>query len=456
MNITAQRKKKRSFRDFSPRAIVQSFFLTAVFFIENNLTSHAAACAFGFLFSFIPILMMIAAVLVHFLHASADSLAAIFGADGVFQAALGESEILSRLSTIRGTRQFEIVAGGFTVWMARNFFNSVSSSLRQIYKTRSVSRPVMNQIIVFAEELLVVSTSAALIFATTTAQTIFSIPLPPEIATKISDIVAKIAQTLSYPLTPILWLKKPAAKAAIFLAPYVYICFFTLAMYKSAGGSSRPSLRLAFCSSALCTAVFAAVQRAMSIFINVNRYNLVYGVFSRFIVMLLGVYVFFVLFLFFAEFMFVIQFFDDLLLGELYLLQNRDLTSFFHSLRYRIFVLPDYFLRPRKKISARIFSAGETVYRAGDEPKAAFYIAEGSAESEGNGGKSILSRGSFFGEMSCVLKKPRDNTVIAREHTVAVEIGAEEFSALIQKNSEASFRLLEQIGAYFSRIYSEK
>src|SRR5574344_2241430 len=48
----------------------QSIYLTLVFYIQNNLYNCAAACAFGFLFSVIPVVMMVLAVLVRFLHAS--------------------------------------------------------------------------------------------------------------------------------------------------------------------------------------------------------------------------------------------------------------------------------------------------------------------------------------------------------------------------------------------------
>ena len=443
---TTEKKKTRSFRDFSPRVILQSSFLTAVFFIENNLTTCAASCAFGFLFSFIPILMMIAAILLHFLHASSDSISILLGADSFFSSALPSFDIIEKIASIRGTEKFEIVVVAFTIWMARNFFNSISSSLRQIYKARSVSRPVMNQIIVFAEELLVVGSAAILIFLSSTAQTIFSIPILPEIVGRLSQIV---------PIKSLEWLSVPTARIAIFLAPYIYICFFITAMYKSAGGGQRPSLRLSLSSALFCTLVFMAVQKAMSVFINVNRYNLVYGVFSRFIVMLLGVYVFFILFLFFAQFMFVVQFFDDLLLGELYLLQSRDRTAFFPKLRYKIFVEPDYFLKGRKSLFPHNFERGAIIYTAGSEALSAFYIAKGSVELSSAKEKNVLSKGSFFGEMSCVLKKPRDNTAKACENTIIIEIASEQFLSLLQKNSEASQKILEQIGAYYARIYGD-
>ena len=448
-------RTRRNFRDFSPRAAVQAFFLTTVFFIENNLTSHAAACAFGFLFSFIPIFMIIAAILVQLLHASADSIAVIFGANGIIPTAIPMNEILDRIASIRVSGHFEIAIAVFTVWLSRNFFNAVSVSLRKIYKKRLTSRPVVNQFVVFAEEMVVILAIAALIFFSTTARTLFSLSLPSEIKALFADIASPLSAIFGNPFSHFLWLAKPAAQITMILVPYICVFVFIAVMYKAFASGSGPSLRLSVFSAGLCTVVFFAVQKLMSAFININRYDLVYGVFSRLIVMLLGVYVFFVLFLFFAQFMFVLQFFDDLLLGELYLLQERNLTAFFARIRYKIFVLPDYFLRPKKHLETCTFLPGEKIYSAGDFADSAFYIASGRVEIFGENEKSELAKGSFFGEMSCVLKKRRDNTVIASEKTIVVKISAAGFSELIHKNSEVSRKVLEQIGVYFAKIYGE-
>jgi len=53
---------------------------------------------------------------------------------------------------------------------------------------------------------------------------------------------------------------------------------------------------------------FWIAVRFMILFLDKNKYNLIYGVFSHMIVILLEVFVFFILFLLFAEFIYVIQF----------------------------------------------------------------------------------------------------------------------------------------------------
>ena len=143
-------------KNISPRAILQALFMAGGLFFENNLISFAASCTFGFLFSFIPIVMMIAVFLLHFLHASTDSLIALFGADSIFFNVISAKSILSVIDSFRSFGRFEVVMSLFMMWMARNFFNSVSTGIHHIYKEKVKSRPIINQIIVFGEEIFIV------------------------------------------------------------------------------------------------------------------------------------------------------------------------------------------------------------------------------------------------------------------------------------------------------------
>ena len=220
-------------------------------------------------------------------------------------------------------------------------------------------------------------------------------------------------------------------------------------MYK--GREKKISTSLSAFSALLCTVAFLVAQKFMQIFININRYNIVYGVFSRLIVMLLGIYVFFMLFLYFAEFMFVVQFFDELLLGELYLLQGGNMTTMAAKIRYAIFVQPDYFFTAMP--AAKVFSDGEIIYRADEIAENTYYIAQGSVKIEHGGEESVLKRGCFFGEMSAVVGKTRDNTARSFGSATVVVISKDQFINLMHRNKEVARKVFEQISVYFSRIY---
>ena len=114
-------------KNISPRAILQALFMAGGLFFENNLISFAASCTFGFLFSFIPIVMMIAVFLLHFLHASTDSLIALFGTDSIFFNVISAKSILSVIDSFRSFGRFEGVMSqpdnkpNYSVW-GRDFY----------------------------------------------------------------------------------------------------------------------------------------------------------------------------------------------------------------------------------------------------------------------------------------------------------------------------------------------
>jgi len=453
MNIfttNLSREIAKFFDKITIRATVQAFFIAVALFFENNLISFAASCTFGFLFSFIPIVMMIAVFLLHFLHASSDTLVALIGTDSFFSNMISVKSVLSTIDSFHGVGRFELVMLFFMAWMARNFFNSISTGIHHIYKDKITPRPVMNQIVVFGEEIFVVIVSAFLLFLSGTTKNISNLPVLFEIQSFISLHLPKFR----YIIGIVEIIKKPLTKFLIVSLPYIYICAFCAVMYKGTGRERKIPVYLSFFSAVLCTTTFGITQKLMSIFININKYNVVYGVFSRLIVMLLGIYVFFILFLFFAELMFVVQFFEELLLGELFLLQNRDRTSFFSRLRYDIFVLPDYLLKRNESVLN--LSDGNILYTSGEKAEFAYYIVEGSVSVKHAKDESILKQGCFFGEVSVILGKNRDNTAKIRGKTTLIAIDKSRFYNLLHKNSFVSHKVLEQICVYFSEITRQK
>ena len=434
-------------KNISPRAILQALFMAGGLFFENNLISFAASCTFGFLFSFIPIVMMIAVFLLHFLHASTDSLIALFGADSIFFNVISAKSILSVIDSFRSFGRFEVVMSLFMMWMARNFFNSVSTGIHHIYKEKVKSRPIINQIIVFGEEIFIVIVSSLLLFLSSTTKTVFNLPILFEIQSFISLHLPQFR----YIIEIVEIIKRPLTRFVIVVLPYLYIGGFCTVMYKGAGRERKIPLYLAVCTAFLCTFSFFIVQKCMAIFININKYNVVYGVFSRLIVMLLGIYVFFMLFLFCAELMFVMQYFKELFLGELYVLQDRDRTRLLSKLRYKIFVFPDYLLQ--KEVNVLYLADKEVLYRAGDKAEYAYYIARGSVKIVHEDGESVLKQGSFFGEVSLTLGKTRDNFATANGDATLIAFDKKNFTKLLYRNSFVSQKVLEQISVYCSEQY---
>ena len=95
---------------------------------------------------------------------------------------------------------------------------------------------------------------------------------------------------------------------------------------------------------------------------------------------------------------------------------------------------------------ARTFAAGDVVFREGDAGDALFVLAKGEVEVVANGvgadplPLALLSAPEAFGEMSLIDREVRSATVRARTACVALQLGAENFTAF-RKRSRDGFTL---------------
>lgn len=126
--------KKRSKKTFTLVTFLQSIYLSVSFFISNDLITYSAACAFGFLFSFIPLVMMILVVLIRILHANPKTVVDILNINPVMEYFFSIKNIADSIMQIKTITNFEIVMGIATIWLARRFFSYVMVSVRKIFK----------------------------------------------------------------------------------------------------------------------------------------------------------------------------------------------------------------------------------------------------------------------------------------------------------------------------------
>lgn len=408
------------------RTLLQELFLTYSFFIQNDLLTYASSCAFGFLFSFIPVVIMTAAILIRILHASPDILHKLFSSDIFASSTLDLPEIVNSFLQVEGSILFEVVIGVSLLWMARRFFNSVVKGLHCIFHMESKRRPVVWQMGIILGEVLLVVVLALLIFVFTTAESLMSTDL-------LRQIIPQFVRDASS------WLLR-------FVPAGLMFCF--VAVTFRVGSGTKPSGILCMVLSAACTLLFSGFLFVFSYFVDMTRYNLIYGILSNSIVLLLEVFTFFILFLFFAQGIFVHQFFDQLLLAELYLLPSRDSIKFSAAIRRMMFIKPDYFIR--NKSSLITCPAGSVIFSEGDESNDVFYVAEGSVRLTKTNRIAYCDRGGFFGEFSCILARSRDITAIAETDVKILRVEADTFTAMLEKNPAASRKALAQISAYFA------
>lgn len=416
-------------KKISLRTGIQETFLTCTFFMQNDLITYASACAFNFLFSLLPVIIMTATVLIRILHASPDILQNIFNYEISLSAAIDLPGVIYSFLETKGSLFFNIIIGVSLFWMARRLFNSVMLGIRCIFHTEVKSRPLITQLIVLAGEVLLVVILALLIFLFATAKSVLS-------SSVLVQVIPQLLQTIS-------------ARLLQFVPAGLMFSFVTI-IYRAASGT-KPSGITCILASAACTSVFFAFKAVFSLFVDMAKYNLIYGVLSNGIVLLLEVLTFFILVMFFAQFVFVHQFFDQLLLAELYLLPGKNDCSPVSVIRRIMFIKPDYFIRRTPALI--VLQPGSIIYREGDDSTDVYYISEGSVQLSSQSRNNIThyGRGAFFGERACILSQPRDATATAETILKIIKVSGETFTAMLNKNPAAGKKALSRISAYFAR-----
>jgi membrane protein len=190
----------------------------------------------------------------------------------------------------------------------------------------------------------------------------------------------------------------------------------------------------------------------MGMFLNINRYNLVYGVLSRLIVLLLEVYIFFIYILFFAQFIYVIQYLNNLLLGELYLLPKQSKKGFFSVLKRKLFINPNYIIN-HESDNFRSFEKGKIIFTEQEVSDAVYYIVSGSVQLSRGSQVSIRGKGQFFGETGCIFSVPRKGEATALTNCKLLRISAEKFWELIDTNPRITGKALSDTSDYFRNLY---
>mgnify|MGYP002624472214 CR=1 FL=1 len=415
----------------------QSIFLNVKFFLQNRLLSYAGACSFSLLFSFIPVFMLVVVVLIRILHASPDVVSSIFGAFPELEEYFPSETVIRSVQSAQKVGAFEFLIGIFVFWMARRFFASIFDSMQNIFRAKAKRKAMRSQFLMLFVEAVSVCVSAAVIFAYISLETLAQLPA-------LSHVFVRI------PVLSIFF----NGFFSIFVRhlPNILIFAVVLTMYKTVPGT-KPRFRLCLLAAFLCTLSFGVFRFFLHLFLNTANYNLIYGMLGQVIITLMDIFFFFTFFLFFAQYIFVCQFFDELLVGELYLLPKREEVGFLGAAKLILFIRADFLLAENKDVIS--LSDGDFLFSFGDESDFAFYVADGTIIEERRGSKEAFSRGDFLGEVGCVLQKKRDSAAFSKGSSRVIKINSKTFRLLARKNSEIAHKVLSHISSYFDQFALE-
>lgn len=431
------KKEKKSPRRWTWISILQNLYLTTIFYMDNDLFSYASSCTFGFLFSFIPVLMMILTVLLRVLHLDPQAISDLISSLGVFSQSIDLNSLVSSITNMKTISIFDIVLAFSIIWMARRFFNSVNLSLNRIFRHQMPKQPmlkqsILRQVLTIAGELILVIIGAAAIFCFIAIRTVLGSETILNMLPDFSNFLMKLLSIMSKTLPNVL----------IFLVSFLCYRFWS---------RTKPTNFSCLVGASSVTLVFWIFRKFMGLFINVNRYNLVYGVLSSTIVVLLEAYFFFIIFLYAAQDIFTGQFFDTLLLGELYLLPKQEEKGIWSTLTRMLFIRPDYLLHFTENVILK--RSGEYIYQKGEANSDAFYIVSGTVRVFTENRTQYLVKGDFFGEEASLFKEVREENARALTDAKLVRISEDTFLELLEKNPKVSLKALSKISNYFARFY---
>lgn len=409
----------------------QIVYLTARGFFQNNLGMCASACTLGFIFSFIPLVMLILTLFIGILHASpavlegfsvlVANITPVFDVNGYING-LKDGFVLNWVNFFLAV---------FVIWMARKMFLSIIQSLSKIFNTVAPARPVINQLLTFAGEVLIVVIVAAAFFAAFLTRQIFKLPVFERISS----------------LSPILF--SHLSNFLVNLVLYVIIFSMTVVAYKI-GSGTKPKTRLCLLAALLCTASFYVAITVISVFMNRANYNTIYGVLGNIIILLFEVYIFFNLFLVFAQMIFTVQFFHSNLLSELYLLPAQNPQNIDDLLRRAIFITPSALMTQE---NMETFFPGQEIFKNGENASCVYYLVSGSVKEERNESVKFRSEGSFFGDLDFMIDSIHHSSAAAVSECKVIKISSEDFSELLDKNPKAALKAMSKLSRYAAKIY---
>jgi len=412
----------------------QKFYMTCSNFLSNNLWESASSCSFGFIFSFIPLTLIIIAVLTGILKVSPGIYNWVMNIVDAVKPFFDITPFLENLMQNKAVHMVDIVLAFWVIWMARKMFLSVMQAMTKIFRSVSKRKTWFNQLFIFILEFIIVFLIAAVIIAAFIFNQILSASVLME---HINDLLPFFITRSSHNI--------------LALVMYAVIFISTVCVFKVSSGTNPPTLLCIF-YGALSTACFFLLSFFINKFMNLTNYNIIYGTISTLVILMMKVYFFFVIFLFFAQMIYVTQYFDILLQSQIYLLPAREDNGWLNALRRIMFINPTSL---KTKENTVLYKAGDIIYEEGGRSDKVYYLRSGSITESSSSRLVHYKSGDFFGDTQCILNQPRLGTAIAQQDCKLIVFSDAEFKELMQRSPVAATKAVSKISEETSATETE-
>lgn len=390
----------------------QFVFLTLSNFSKNNLWESASSCSFGFVFSFIPITLIITTFLVTILRVSPSVLQYVMSFADEIKSIVDITPVINNLLKVNSIKFMDFFLAVWVIWMARKMFLSIIQAMTRIFGSVNQRKSFFNQLMTFISEFTLVLIFAAVILVTFVLNRILRLPIFEYILNSFPSIFRYKSNLL------------------VMIVMYVMLFIYVLYVYKVLSGT-KPMFKRCVFYAALNTGTFFVFSYFINKFLNVTNYNIIYGTISTLVVLMMKVYFFFVIFLFYAQMIYVSQFFDSLLIAEIYLLPSRKKT-----VPIKLLQKASLFDLEVLKHTGKTFSVnkGEVIFSKSLNCDKVFYLKKGSVTELTDLLTVDYDEGNFFGEISCIINQFQRGTAMANTDCTVIEFDSEFFRTVVSQN----------------------
>jgi len=410
----------------------QMLYLTISNFTKNALWESAAACSFGFIFSFIPITLIIFTVLVGIIQIYPNIYNFIINFAKEIQNIVNIMPLLDKLMQIRSVKSFNIFLAVWVIWMARKLFNSIIIAMSKVFRSVSKRKSWFNQLLTFIIEFSITLIIAVILIAAFAFTQILSLPFFQTILSNFPILVKQSSHNIGI------------------LILYFVLFVSTVIAYRIISGT-KPLLRRCIFYALLSTVSFFVVSFFINLFMNVTNYNAVYGTISSLVLLMMKVYIFFILFLFCAQMIYVSQFFETLLRSEIYQLPGYDSKGVGNYLRRFLFINPSEI---QTEMNTVYLKTGQVLYTSDQKVSFVYFIKKGAVSEASDKGFTLRSQGSFLGDVQCILNQNYQCTATALADCELISFTSEEFMQIIEKSHHAARKAISKISEYTATAYN--
>ncbi|MDR1126666.1 MAG: YihY/virulence factor BrkB family protein [Treponema sp.] len=389
------------------KEIGQSVWLCLIDFGKNGLANHAAAGAYGFLLSLTPAMLVAASVFsAIFPHLKTADLLGEIVFLGFSQNAFDIEGTIIRFLTNFNTGLVGVFSLASMFWAAIVLAFSIQRGLNSIFTDKKPINTLKSWLIPLCLELAVIA--IVIIFALSA------------------------------------YLTHAFMKQWLFSAfCFVGLGVLTFGVY-CAVPNSPPKWKSALFGATLCVVSYAFILVFPNLFINHERYYLIYGRLGGLISLLARVYFFFLFFFIGAQFAFTVEFLDVLLFTKL-IAVNMDEKGWRKPLFIERFLFSSVEGRLWKYRCS--YKKGETIFLKGEQSHTIFYLLSGEVGvylTPDNKVASIAEH-NFFGEMGYVLSSIRSAAAKAETDLVVMALPPALFNAALQIDQNTGTKIIETL-----------